>query len=459
MPGVELHAQGELDNGGQIYLSGWSGTPAPGTTITEPGVISVGSSGLKLAGSGYVSLYSEGAPAEIVSDGAPASFENVSNTIYGAGQIGDALLTVQNDANGTIYADQGSGQTLLVAPDGLFTNSGTAELDYGAVLQIGQSGANSWTNNGQISSYYGEIILDGPFTNTGSISAQGGSLDLIGSFDNEGSISVTKRSASPRRRRSLADVGTVQLTNSNVYLNGTMDLNGQTLDTTSGELKNLTVDGGTIENGVVLDGQGGTLNFSWNSNNDLSGMRVIGEDPATGGVVINGGDVTFSNGTSVLDKSGINPAPITINYANVDFDGYSDLTNTVTLNGGGLSFGGSMIPSPINTDSGNLGDGPPIRAGRWTSPGNPPPFFTSIVSQADSSAGQRDVRLDRRRGQTIRAGCALHLHHDLHGGRGARRSLAWSPSTTSARSPSTGRRSCRTSTPMERRSCSTPRTA
>ena len=36
VPGVELHAQGELDNGGQIYLSGWSGTPTPGRPSPSP---------------------------------------------------------------------------------------------------------------------------------------------------------------------------------------------------------------------------------------------------------------------------------------------------------------------------------------------------------------------------------------------------------------------------------------
>ena len=167
-------------------------------------------------------------------------------TVWLIRQIGDAFLTVQNDANGTIDANVGD-QTLLVAPDGLFVNDGVAEATSGGILQIGQSGANSWTNNGTIQADWGEIIANGPFVNNGSITVTDGGLDLIGPFQNDGTISVSDGQLYLGGEVSLAEAETVQLDgNSAVTINGTLALNGLTLDTRQVKL---SVDGGTIEGG------------------------------------------------------------------------------------------------------------------------------------------------------------------------------------------------------------------
>ena len=72
-----------------------------------------------------------------------------------------------------------------------------------------------------------------------------------------------------------------------------MDNTGATVDTTAGSLQGLTVDGGTIENGTLVEGAQGVLGASGNSNNALDDVTVLG------GLALTSGYLALDGGTTV----------------------------------------------------------------------------------------------------------------------------------------------------------------
>jgi hypothetical protein len=96
-----------------------------------------------------------------------------------------------------------------------FTNHGTAEATGGGILQIGD-GTHTWTNAAD-----------------GTISATNSMLDLI-TFDNLGTITTTNSAVFLDGNDTFANVGNFHRNGGSVTLRGTLNLGGQTLDTTQG---------------------------------------------------------------------------------------------------------------------------------------------------------------------------------------------------------------------------------
>ena len=287
---------------------------------------------------------------------------------------------------------------------GTIVNDGTIDVESGS-LTIDPT---TFVNNGTIDVTGGQLTLAGVWSNaaTGTIAVvSGGSLYLEGGWSNAGTIDVENGgSLYLAGQTTLADLAGVQI-NGALTLSGTLALDGGTLDTTHGLFQNLSVDGGTIDPGVVIDGAGGTLSFSGSGSNVLADVTVEGHDP-TGGMVINGGYVTLSNdvieggltlnnatarlndGSTVEDATGANPGAITLtDHSEVVLQGYTDLVDNVTLSSSTLDFAGAQpVSTTIDTGAGGLsgGSGDP----NWTVNGNPAAVLSNVYYwgwQADSA--------------------------------------------------------------------------
>jgi hypothetical protein len=266
------------------------------------------------------------------------------------------------DNQGTIDADV-SGDTLTVSPYA-FVNDGLAEATNGGILTIN----SNWVNqaDGTISAVNSTLNLEGSYVNFGTITATGSAVNLYGNF-------------------SLGNLGNFERTGGSVTLYGMLNLDGQTIDTTQGPWLDLFVSGGTIDpptDDTIIDGPGGTLGFSSSSANTLSDATVEGGLTITSAASAQAAFVRLDNGRQILDAAGQNPGKITIGdgsiCATVDFLGYSDLVNNVTLANGSSALYFSHSPSGVSTfDTGiDAGNDPPALAGgqndaNWTVNGSP----------------------------------------------------------------------------------------
>jgi hypothetical protein len=201
------------------------------------------------------------------------------------------------DNQGTIDADV-SGQTLTVDPYA-FVNDGTAEATNGGILTIGNSSTN-WVNeaDGTISAVDSTLNLEGSYANFGTITVTDSAVNLYGFFT-LGTLGNFVRQA---------DAGG----NGSITLFRTLDLAGNTIDTTQGLWQNLFVNGGTIENGTIIDGPTGTLGFANHGNNTLSDVTVDGGLAVTSADSAGCAFVRLDNGTQILDAAGQNPGNVTM---------------------------------------------------------------------------------------------------------------------------------------------------
>ncbi len=222
--------------------------------------------------------------------------------------------------------------------------SGTANLDIEATIDSSGTGTNgltvigNWNNDGLVESTSGEMTLSGTWTNNadGTIeAANGGSVELAGSFTDAGSITgVTgfiyldgTLNNSGQTLNLRADTGSWYMrfgtvVGGTVSASGGAELVGShdggtldgvtlagTLDLTNPSLPNATI---TIRNGLTLDAGtveltgGSTLNFE--GSQDLSGTGTVSlnsESPGDGLLVPTSGDtLTIQSGVMVQGNSG-----------------------------------------------------------------------------------------------------------------------------------------------------------
>jgi VCBS repeat-containing protein len=151
--GAIMPLGGEVDNTGVISLTA-------GNDLTSLQLIQ---HGLTLLGGGEVRL-SDSSENVISGTGADVTLTNVDNTISGAGQLGDGLLTLINE--GTIDA---TGTHALVIDTGanVVLNSGTLEA----------SGS-------------GGLVVDGDVFNSGFMWADGGNITIHGDVTGSGSALI-----------------------------------------------------------------------------------------------------------------------------------------------------------------------------------------------------------------------------------------------------------------------------
>ncbi|HXU99359.1 MAG TPA: hypothetical protein VG166_02555 [Caulobacteraceae bacterium] len=174
-----------IDNGSSVQIQGSSSNSgviaiAAGAAFTDLRILSGGAT---LSGAGTVSL--SGSKARILGISAASTLTNVDNTIVGTGAIGADIMTLVNDAAGTIEAtgrlavrdaagktltnaglmEAVSGGTLILTTETIAQNGGGTILAAGGVVDLDGvdliGGTLSSTGTGHISVGAGANIVDG----------------------------------------------------------------------------------------------------------------------------------------------------------------------------------------------------------------------------------------------------------------------------------------------------------
>ena len=197
--GAVLPLSGIIDNSGTIELNSTG-------DATELQIVGAG---VTLEGGGQI-VMSDSEMNFIVGTSSASVLTNVDNTISGAGEIGagDGHLTLVNDSQGTIVANDTGGILTIntgntVINDGALeaTNGGTLQVDdpvtgsgsavvAGGTLELAQQASiNVVFDNGQTGTSYGELVLANPSSFSGQIIGFNGTaadaphsdaIDLVG---------------------------------------------------------------------------------------------------------------------------------------------------------------------------------------------------------------------------------------------------------------------------------------
>jgi hypothetical protein len=137
----------------------------------------VAAAGATLSGGGQVNL-NDNATNVIVGASAGATLTNVDNRIDGAGNLGDGLMTLVNQAGGVILGNQGIALTL---------DTGTATiLNAGVIENAGKGGTlvkSAVSNTGTLKAITaGTLTLAGAVTGAGVAQINGGTLYVQKAF-------------------------------------------------------------------------------------------------------------------------------------------------------------------------------------------------------------------------------------------------------------------------------------
>jgi len=164
--GTALTLAGTIDNTGQITLEGYSAGAdlfigAAGATLTGGGTVYANATGLNQIGAD-----------------APAILTNVNNRINGPGTLGDANLTLINEAGGIIYAGGTAALTINTGAN-IIQNAGLIE-GYSAAGVVVKSAVD---NTGNLVANGGSLTIDGAVTGTGVAHIINGTLTFGSSFD------------------------------------------------------------------------------------------------------------------------------------------------------------------------------------------------------------------------------------------------------------------------------------
>ena len=328
---VELNGYTDITNAinlndGNLYLTNAASLATPVTidadvVIQGAGVVSDNSDGR-----GEVALQNEGT---IDADVAGATL-----AVEPTGFVNDALaeatdggaLAIGNEDGGGEAGTQWSnaaGATISAAADStlqlsqLFTNYGAITGAVGSLVELGGS-----TDQGD----YGYWVIQGAISVTAGtlwLGSQSFSADTRDSWTNLGTITATESAVDLDGYITLADLGTFTRTGGSIALLGTLNLQGATLDLTSGLWQDLQLDGGTIENGAIVEDPADGLTVT-------GAGSVLDDVVVEGGLDIDGGTLTVQDGTTWTGAADVTNGNLTLN-------GYSDLTNNVTLVNGGLT--------------------------------------------------------------------------------------------------------------------------
>ncbi len=304
--------------------------PANGSsTLDFQGAQTLGGTGLiVLGGAGYepeeINTASSGGDSGTLTIGPNITIDGTAAFIgYNGGGTETPLVL-----EGTIDASTSASYIQIIGTS--WTNTGTIETTDGGQLVL--NGTN-WTNSGTIAATNGGFaVVEGTWSDDGVVSGgAGASVYLLGT-------------GSTLPGSSFAGAG-------DVFLNGTLDNNGDTLSLDDPALEFAldggTIDGGTVEttNGATLVGGAGTLDGV--TIDGTVDMTTIGDTiTVTQGLTLNG---TIDLGPT--DASGI---------SELNFQGAQTLSGT-----GSIVFGNFYEGDQINTassggDSGALTIGPNI---------------------------------------------------------------------------------------------------
>ncbi|MGI8841203.1 MAG: beta strand repeat-containing protein [Caulobacteraceae bacterium] len=145
-----------------VTLHGLITTPTGSRlTVTAPALL-VANGGVVLAGGGRIDL---GAASAIEGVAASAKLINVSDTIYGAGQLGGGRMVLVNDAAGIIESTVATGLTI-------------------------DTGTNTIVNSGLIRAGRGDVTIESAIVNGGTLLADGGNLTVNGAVRGGGIVKI-----------------------------------------------------------------------------------------------------------------------------------------------------------------------------------------------------------------------------------------------------------------------------
>ncbi len=211
--------------------------------------------------------------------------------------------------------------------------SGDGIVNQGAITQSG-TGSYLYFNNGSgtitAASSGGELVIDTTtFTNSGTIAISNGDAVTINAtnFNNTGSITLASGGLLYLNDSfTVAELGKVTNSGGTVYIDGTFNNTGGTLNGSSG-LGQAVLYGGTVQGGTVTPSG---LAFS-SSAGTLSGVTFDGTlDLSESGVYVN-----LASGTGVNNAAGTGAGTIndTGEYSYLQFD------NTQTFNNATINLG------------------------------------------------------------------------------------------------------------------------
>ncbi len=174
-----------------------SGTVANNSSIavSSPGV-AIANAGVSLTGTGSITLSST---AKITGNSATATLTNVSNKIYGAGQLGGGKMTLVNAAGGLIDGNQATGLTIDTGA-ATIANAGLIESAGSGLLTI-KSAVN---NTGTLYASGGTLIANGAVTGAGKVTIANGLADFVSTLANNVTFTATS-------------TGTLELNKSQTY--------------------------------------------------------------------------------------------------------------------------------------------------------------------------------------------------------------------------------------------------
>jgi fibronectin-binding autotransporter adhesin len=240
------------------------------------------SDAVTISGAGKITL-SDNVHNAIVSADAGASLANVASTISGAGTIGDANLTLDNQAKGVIDASTANGIDLKSN----VTNANLLEaLGTGARLHIdGATITNTTTGNLLASGTNAHVDLDGATVVGGTLTTKGtgAQIEVIGT--NVSTLDGTV-AGNP-----VNDTGSTTISDgASLLLKGAVNIGGIALHST-GDTTGLDISGSIVlsgtgaitltdnsSNAILSDGSAATLT---NVTRTISGAGTIGDSHLT----------------------------------------------------------------------------------------------------------------------------------------------------------------------------------
>jgi hypothetical protein len=378
------------DSGGTVYIEGTfnlaggtlnassglgqaalDGGTVEGGTVTPAGLVFSSSGGtlsgvtydgtLNLSGSGATVSLADGT---VTNNAAGTGAGTINDTGYGSILYFDNTQTFNNATinlgstsedyiyNSFLeeYDQSGTGTVLTLGSNVSIDESGYAQIadsgdagdgivNQGAIEQSGTGSdlvinGNSFTNSGTITaaSSGGALTIDPTtFTNSGTLAVSNGDAVTIEAahFSNTGSITLASASSLYMDATfTLAELGTLTNSDGTVYIDGTLNLAGGTLNASSG-LGQAVLDGGAVDGGTVASSALGLSSYG----GTLSGVTYDGAL----NLLATGASISLADGTVVNNAAGTGAG--TINDTGEGAALYFD--NTQTFNNATINLGSS----------------------------------------------------------------------------------------------------------------------
>jgi len=300
-----------------------------GTLSTSDGILNVANN-VVLSGAGTFSM-SNGAWVQQNSGG--LTLTNQDNLIQGDGQLGRNGLALNNQASGTVNANN-SGATLFMNGGGPVSNAGLLTATNNGTLQI----SNNVTNTGNITGNGGSVLISSTVT--------GGTLNSTNSGTIGTSGTATLNGVTISAGSNYNAAGTTNLVGT-ITNNGTITSPNAFLQVSGGDV---TLNGGgnvVLQNGAYLDQASGGLTLH-NVNNTIQGAGQVGQNglaldnQAAGTVNANvNGNILYLNGGGAVNNAGLLTATNS---------GILQISNNVTNTGANITANGGsvLISSTIN---------------------------------------------------------------------------------------------------------------